>query len=356
MSKEIIIKEGGTAKQFDTDKLETNIAAGGTCLWVPEDETQVGEITITKNGVYNAADDGLYGYYKVTVNGIGYAVGLDSDGDEAMTYSDDGELVTEKIPSSIDIDTPPTKTEYYDGDTIDYSGIVVKAYLESGGLWTDDEHPDGIIPIEELILTVETASDQTGEATATSDLYCGIRKPFPFADSVYVRTGIRRKNYNDENYAELRFTGARFAVAWNEGGGFRIIGATDEANKSYTYTETIIYTKGLPSRTETRTTSMRLSYTNGGKTVYYAGASFGYGMAGGLEEVKPVSTVQMEDLFGYKEQIAWTMVYGEISGFENLIPVGWPRPGDYKTLEDSFQITVNVAPAPTGGTPGGGAD
>jgi tetratricopeptide (TPR) repeat protein len=38
MSKNITIQEGGTAKQFTAQKLQTSLVGGGTQLWVPEDE------------------------------------------------------------------------------------------------------------------------------------------------------------------------------------------------------------------------------------------------------------------------------------------------------------------------------
>ncbi len=53
--------------------LRTNLQGGGTCDWVPEDETQLIPKVITQDGVYKASDEigDIYGYSEVTVQGIG---------------------------------------------------------------------------------------------------------------------------------------------------------------------------------------------------------------------------------------------------------------------------------------------
>ncbi len=158
MSKNITIQEGGVGKQLTVDKLKTNLVGGGTCLWLPEDEVALGRKTITENGTFLAADDGLYGYARVTVRGVGKAAGVDRDGDEASAKTtSDGRLVVQKLPSRIVVETLPMLTAYSDGEPINYRGMVVKAYLRSGRVWTDTTHPDGVIPLSELILPVTQA-------------------------------------------------------------------------------------------------------------------------------------------------------------------------------------------------------
>lgn len=170
MSKNIVIQEGGIGKQMTVDKLKTNLVSGGTCLWVPEDETRLGTKYISENGTYKASNEGLYGYSEVTVSGIGTATGTGPDGED-HSYSEDGEGgVTDSIlPSSISVVTPPTVTTYADGATIDFSGMVVKGYLKSGALWTDSAHPNGIIPISELMLPVTTANKDESHSDEWSD-------------------------------------------------------------------------------------------------------------------------------------------------------------------------------------------
>ena len=103
MAKNITIREGDTSKQFTAQKLKMNLVGGGTTNFIPEDEAvdyvdlkdhtfrqagtfnpsqfncdgfrqvkidipaDVKEKTITANGEYNAGDDNVLGYSKVTV-------------------------------------------------------------------------------------------------------------------------------------------------------------------------------------------------------------------------------------------------------------------------------------------------
>lgn len=162
MSKNITILEGGSTKQMTAEKLKIDLYGGGSSYWVPEDETRLTTKNITENGTYIAEDDGYYGYSEVTVNvqeGSGVVTGLDPDGsgDWSAAWIDPttGDIVIRKVPSSIRVVVPPSKTSYQGGETINYSGIVVKAYLESGEEW-------GTVPFNELIFPVSNASDLQG--------------------------------------------------------------------------------------------------------------------------------------------------------------------------------------------------
>lgn len=69
MSKDIVIQEGGVSKRFsDVGKIRTAQAAGGSADWIPESSARTGPKTITRNGNYRAALDGLYGFDSVTVD------------------------------------------------------------------------------------------------------------------------------------------------------------------------------------------------------------------------------------------------------------------------------------------------
>lgn len=167
MSKDVIIQEGGVGKTITADKLRTAVVGGGDCSWVPEDETLLTTKTISENGTYRASDDGYYGYSEVTVNGIGVATGKDGDGDDAVAYTDPntGDLVEQKVPSSIEVVTPPTNPYgiYVDGQTITKDGMVVKAYLASGdeyGTVSNDE-----ITINPTRAVYDASHDESGEYT-----------------------------------------------------------------------------------------------------------------------------------------------------------------------------------------------
>lgn len=164
MSKNIVIKEGGTGKQLSVDKLKTNLVGGGSCLWVPEDGTTLGTKYINADGTYKASDDGYYGYSEVTVSGVGEVTGKapDGSGDEATATVDPvtGEIVVKKLPYSIAVTTNPSKTSYFDGEAINISGMVVKGYLKNGSLWTDSAHPSGVIPNSELTIEPTVAATE----------------------------------------------------------------------------------------------------------------------------------------------------------------------------------------------------
>lgn len=71
----------------------------------------------------------------------------------------------------IRIITPPTKLEYVDGEEIDFTGMVVKAFYDDGTPLNDASHPDGVIPIEELELNVTTAiNDNPGTLVPTKHI------------------------------------------------------------------------------------------------------------------------------------------------------------------------------------------
>lgn len=156
MSKQAIIGINGSLSPFSetVDKLSSPGIGGSSITWVPEDQTRCESLRVTANGTYAAASAGKYGYNYVTVSVAGDSVtGKDGDGDEATATVDPetGIIVYTKIPSSIEITTPPTKLTYTAGETIDFTGAVVKAYLETGGEY-------GTVPNGEITLNPTTAA------------------------------------------------------------------------------------------------------------------------------------------------------------------------------------------------------
>lgn len=85
-----------------------------------------------------------------TTRGAGY------DGESAAGIGDPV-IPTGDEPTRIAVTTPPSKTTYYEGEKIDYSGIVVTLYNSDGSVYTDDWHPDGLAVFEELMFPVEIA-------------------------------------------------------------------------------------------------------------------------------------------------------------------------------------------------------
>lgn len=355
MSKNIIIQEGGVAKQMTADKLKTNLVGGGTCLWVPEDGTMLGTKTITENGTYKASEDGYYGYSEVTVSGIGSATGKDPDGsgDEATAGVDPetGEIVISKLPSSIIVDTPPTKQEYSIGQTIDYSGMVVKAYLQSGGVWADSTHPNGVVPNSELVLPMSTVSgddveDKPDEASSDLDI-----SPLPNPIGI-VSGGVNYFEY--EGSTGNKYTGS-YTVTPASGKDvkcftYSISGADSVARTFFasdqsgalaiiTYRRVgyDIYGRQIADDYETTMIDSDKQYTYNGKTVYYKNSG---NFVGGVED----NTFPHYTWYDFEKEgmVAWTMIYGNVTpgGAFVKVPVQWPRPGDGSILETSFDITV----------------
>ena len=352
MSKNIVIQEGGQGKQLTVDKLKTNLVGGGTCLWVPEDETMLGTKIITENGTYKASDDGYYGYSEVTVNGVGTATGTDSDGDEAVAHTDPetGELVTKKVPSAIVIDTPPTKTEYSVGETIDYSGMVVKAYLKSGEPWTDSVHQGGIIPTNELILpvTVITGGEEKQKDSRRSDLDIS-----PLPNPIGVRTSYAAQGTNEYGVFEYkqndRFVSGgsgdvaliTFGMSENDGLIRYLVASSVRGPAGIYYHDRVGYNKITGEQILDEHTSTFIdantSYTHNGKTVYYFN---GTSNALGTKDLGGVQDYIWPNNTAFVGDVAWTMIYGDFIQGGSIIPVEWVRPGDGKTLETSFLITV----------------
>ena len=355
MSKNITIQEGGIAKQITANKLKTNLVGGGTCLWVPEDETMLGTKTITENGTYKASEDGYYGYSEVTVSGIGSATGKDPDGsgDEATAEVDPGtgEIVISKLPSSIAVDTPPTKQEYSIGQTIDYSGMVVKAYLQSGGVWTDSTHPNGVVPNSELVLPMATVSgddveDKPDEASSDLDI-----SPLPNPIGI-VSGGVNAFEYES---SENKYNGS-YTVTPASGKNVKCFsfGVSDNDTLTRTFFASdasgalaiityrrVGYDKHGRQIADDYTTTMINSskqYTYNGKTVYYKN-----GTNDTIGNVKD-NTFPHYTWSDYAKEgmVAWTMIYGNVTpgGSFVKVPVQWPRPGDGSILETSFDISV----------------
>ena len=331
------IKEGNKSRNFSAAMLKTNLQGGGTCLWIPRMDVELKSKYITKSGTYAAEADDCYGFDQVTVSGVDVEITQDDDGDDVAEITDGGTTTEQKLPSSIVVDVPPTKTVYSDGQAIDYTGMVVKAYTRSGQLWTDASHPNGIIPISELTLPVTIAhADQGGGAS--SDLDTGsFSQPIPlsgaatFAYSVTDGTVRHTYTWTPINGAVMvirQNTERRSIFLWasetqGDVGQERHVYINEQTGEQYTY-----YSRD----------STNLSYTANGKIVYYIRLTAGHVMSGKDILVNPVITGYGDD--AHDGPAAWTAVYGEISGGTQAVPVQWNRPYDSELLETSFSITV----------------
>ena len=138
MAQRAIIGINGELTPFDAslDKIRTPGIGASSVTWVPDADTRCTTLRVTANGTYNAAQRGDYGYDYVTVSVPGTSVtGRDPDTGEEVQVGVDpvtGDIVETVLATEIRVTTPPTKITYVDGETIDYSGIVVHAYSATG--------------------------------------------------------------------------------------------------------------------------------------------------------------------------------------------------------------------------------
>lgn len=329
------VKEGGAVYNFSAKLISVGKQGGGTCEFVPGSEVALGTKSVTQSGTYRAKNDGYYGYSQVTVSGVDVEIITDGDGDTAARITDGGETKEIKLPSSIVVEQPPYITQYTDGQTIDFTGMIVKAYLQSGGLWTDDEHPDGVIPLSELTLPVTVADyDSATGKKATSDL---IPDPFEF-DKKCIMAWERTWHGAVQDYLYVYTMDDGAVCSWfiNQ---YSSHGVRASDSPDALMTETEYPPDGSSSSS---TSGLNLSYTHNGKTVYYGAWTHGWGLTDwDAKSMSPDGSAAS----GYDDGIiAWTMIYGDITDGGQIIPVQWARPYDSEILSASFVITVGQAP------------
>lgn len=335
MSKNITIQEGGVAKSLTADKLKTDLVGGGTCNWVPEDETQLITKSVTKNGTYKASRDGAYGYSKVIVNVAGGSVsGKGSDGNTHNYSTDDqGNIVDEVIPDTIEVTTPPTNPYgiYQNGQTITTEGMVVKAYDGDGTEY-------GTVPNDEITISPTTAvydpSTDTrggGEATIEADYAANYNLPLLFYHSAVCQVALSANTWMKETT-----TSDACAVIWThqDDVGF-IIWMSKNANDvvslitEYSDGRSVISSMDLTLQTKTLVSNTTVYYN-------YAGS---LGIEGQVFTPSPHVMAG-----GNAQQIATILFDGNVTpipaGSRQTITVTWPRPGDGAELTTTFEILV----------------
>ena len=350
MSKNITIQESGIAKQLNADKLKTNLVSGGTCLWVPEDDVQLTTKTITENGTYKASDDGYFGYEQVTVNiaKSGIATGTDTDGDEAAAYTDPdtGQLVEEKVPSSIEVITPPTNPYgiYMNGATIGTEGMVVKAYLKTGGEY--GTVPNGEISLNPVTAVYDASTDEEGYVQVNNSPFAQISSLIPFratGGSFALKT--TETTYN----LYQAVGGSRIGAFVTSIGSRNHVQTVFASENQFSFGAGITTYKPDGSHGTPAQTISAAPYTYDNKTVYY-GFSSG-NLNGEIDYADTYNGTEASE--GIAALIAWAMIYGETethqAGSRQTITVSWPRPRDGKVLETSFEILVAPGYTQNGG-------
>lgn len=318
MSKNIIIQEGGVGKQLTADKLKTILVGVGTCLWVPEDEVRLGTKSVSENGTYVASNDGYYGYSQFSVSGVGTATGRDPvTGQEKMVTVDPetGDLVETVLPVEIRVTSPPTKTEYQSGETINISGMVVKAYGANG-----DEMQ--VVPLNQISINPTVAPSASGDtivsydASRLQDSY--VENPLTFVKSLKYEYRSGSQPY--PVYTVTASSGYFMTVPT----GYYFV------SDQNAYIQTI----GTDDTQRTKFVDANASNIDG-QTVTFAFSAITSPNMNVMSPTYPSSVGNhvLRDMY----RLLY-MGYGTMENAE--ITVSWPRPGDGKLLETTFGINV----------------
>lgn len=318
MSENIIIQEGGVGKQLAVDKLRTDQVGGGSCLWVPEDEVQLGTKSVSKNGTYVARNDGYYGYSQFSVSGVGTATGRDPvTGQEKMVTVDPetGDLVETVLPVEIRVTAPPTKTEYQSGETINISGMVVKAYGANG-----DEMQ--VVPIGEITINPTVAPPASENIIVSYDA-SKLEGIYAINPLIFTKSFIMRDNSNKEagNIRVTASSGYFLTVSigyyWvsDQSGYITQIGENDYQHTTFEDARSVVMDEQEVNIATEPYTSMRIH----------------------VDDPTYPSINTGNNLFRDMYRLLY-MGYGTMENAE--ITVSWHRPGDGKVLETTFGINV----------------
>ena len=324
MAQRVIIGINGELTPFDAslDKIRTPGIEASYVTWVPDADTRCETLNVTANGNYVAADEDKYGYDYVTVSVPGSSVtGRDPDtGEEVEVHTGpDGEIVETVLAIEIRVTTPPTKITYIDGETIDYSGIVVHAYSATG---TDM----GEVPYSELVFPVSMAEfdsviNWTDGAGVTAGRYS--------TGTVIERVGAWGNFYVGDYIGECiggQFVGMTIKLGEApELGGGHFLFATQYGGRYYL-------------RLDPKNNSDVVSVNN----IYVYDKPIINGSFGRVYKTRweEGSNINNHYIFPESTVDPTTVDPASLHGVQSL-PVQWSRTGDGVVLETTFDIQVN---------------
>ena len=346
------IKEGDESKALTLQMLEVKKQGGGTEFFVRKNDVKLGTKSVTQNGTYTAAADGKYGFSQFSVNvrggngsadshgkptggdikpgGAGSAVvGTDPEtgNDEFVGVDEDGVLVTTPVPSGIQIVTLPTKTDYNAGETMVYTSLVVKMVNRDGSTYTDADHPNGHLSLGELVLPVTEAPAASGDRQASSDLETGSAVVQPIKFGATIQVNRIKSNGEDISFVLSANHGVFAATSYDS--GYSFVWADSSGD----------YEIYRGPETEPATGSGH-QYTYNGKTVYYQHG----GSSGAYRYPSVVPSAGSGNIqYANAAAIAWTMIYGNVTGGTATIPVKWINSYTGVECQDTFQITSTPA-------------
>ena len=297
MAKDIIIQNNGVAVTYTGKNLiKTRNAKGGTLRWLPEGEQPTASKVIRENGTYKAEDENLFAYSQAIINISASAdsvTGRDrTDGNDYNITVDETtqQIEKTKIPSGIIIATPPTKTAYVDGETIDYSGMVVK---------TVDGNGNEIATVPSSAVITEVTVADASKARAADDI-SPLPHLFYFGEgtqwSTHTYTYKASKNCSITSFYDPQTHNSIMVIASKTPATYDIYLGSHRINAGTPFTER----------------------TYNGQTFYI------YGEVSQTEDFDPVyNEVSMPALITDKtDAVAWAMLYGNrAEGTKMLLPI-----------------------------------
>ena len=397
MSRNIVIKEDGVAKQLTVDKLKTNLVNSGTCLWTPETEMNVAKLKVWKNGTYAAESMNVAGFdiVEVGISSAGGAgaelvgdahisqntkhdttiqegtiarlmggvkrikVDLQNGGTLVLAADDDVELGIKSITEN---GTYKAKDDGYGG----YSSVTVNVSGGGGG-------GGGDVPTR-IAVTVQPNKinysdgdtiDYTGITVVAYKADDSVYGTIPFDSLIFPTTEAEYDNgnvYSDLDTEPLiqPINVSSLPITWYNSEQLVTREIISNAKccivirdtrydgfygKKYyfiiasdnetTYVQNMYEydAEGHVTRTITTNGDVNNRYTHNGKDVYY----YYNTTSGTIESISPTTgsiDTDMRHIF----EIAWTMLYGSSP---QTVPVQWRRPNDGEILETSIVITVS---------------
>lgn len=185
MSKNITISEGLQAKNFsNVSKIRVNNIGGGTSDWIPEEEAgmyaNLEELSVSKNGTYNASDEDVDGFSKVIVkvdpnvttktitkNGTYRAKKDKVDGYSEVSVQvptgGGGELITKSISENGTYNASEDGADGYSSVTVNVGGgggsLITKQITANGTYNASADGADGYSSV-----TVNVAAPQHGNS------------------------------------------------------------------------------------------------------------------------------------------------------------------------------------------------
>lgn len=248
------------------------------------------------------------------------------------------------LPQAISITTQPTDLEYTDGETIDFSGIVVTLLDGNGNTYTSAAYPDGIVPFSELIFPESTASidgaSTSSQVTGGPSEVANYGWSYPFGlyqTMSYVDNYDMGVNHRVTTANMQAQNGAVLIPLWfyRQNVAYIIASPNGGVMAKTHFTQT--WAQGHIEYD--RETTPAGSFTRDGKTVYY------YDMEhfnADFDEWSPnIPRNDRQRGGNISGIVAWAAIYGEVeTEGTKSVTVQWMR-SDGITLEDTYNIIVS---------------